>query len=160
MVFSTKLGITISTKTFLDGKTICGQSLYDSIQSQTNFTIFISKSPFIINNTKSSKKPTYVVGSSFVNLLEVEKNLEISYGETCALFLLAFQSMGAFVIVMQLGSFAKLFMRAKWSPSTCFFIAIIPLELWYAINPFLHLMCMVRISRPLESLWHIMHLMI
>lgn len=108
---------------------------------------------------KSSKKPTYV-GSSFMNLLEVEKNLEISDGETRALFLLAFQSVGAFVIVMQLGSFAYVFMRAKWSPSTCFFIAIIPLELWYAINLFLHLVCMVRISGLLESLWHIMHFMI
>jgi hypothetical protein len=36
---------------------------------------------------------------------------------------------------MQVGSFTNLFMKVEWSSSTCFFIAIISLNLWYVINP-------------------------
>ncbi len=64
MVFSTKLSKIVSTKAFLDWKTICGHNLYDTLQSQTNSTILINKSPFTTNNMISFKKPT-CVGSSF-----------------------------------------------------------------------------------------------
>ncbi len=67
MVFCTKLSKIVSTKTFLNWRTICGHSLYDTLWSQTNSTILINKRHFTTSNMRSSKKPS-CVGSSFLNL--------------------------------------------------------------------------------------------
>jgi len=40
------------------------------------------------------------------------------------------------------------------------FMVIMPLDLWYAIRPFLHLVRMAKNSGGIISLWQIMHLII
>jgi hypothetical protein len=149
MVFSTKLGITFSTKAFFNGKTICGDNLNDNLWNQIDSIDFIGKSPLTTNNIKYSKKPT-CVGSSFLNLFFVRKNRNIIDGDTCGLFLLAYQSSGAFAKTM-VKSFASFLIKAKWLASTYFFMVGMPLVLWYVINLVLHLVCMAKISRPRKS---------
>jgi hypothetical protein len=125
MVFSTKLGITFSTKAFLDGKTICEHNLYDNLWNHIDSTNFIGKNRLTTNNISYSKKPK-CVGSSFLNLFFVSKNPNIIDGETCALFLLAYRSSGAFAKTM-VKSFVSFLIKAKWLASTCFFMVVKPL---------------------------------
>lgn len=143
MVFSTKLCKTFSTKIFFDGKIIHGHNFAWQHLKPNGLDNF-HRNPLTTSNNKFSKSPPYV-GSSFLHSLS---HLDIVDGYTCALFLWPFQSSGAFVGVM-LGSSTNFFIRTKWSSSTCFFMVLIPLILHYVISPFIHLMCMARIFKPI-----------
>ncbi len=44
------------------------------------------------------------------------------------------------------------FSKEKWLDSTCFFIVVVPLNLWYAMRPFLHLVHMAMILGGVVSL--------
>ncbi len=155
MVFSTKLGKTFSTKAFLDGKTICGQNLYGDLWNQIDSIDFIGKSP--LHKQHKDFQKAYMCWIIFLNLFFVRKNPNIINGETCAYFLLTYRSNGTFAKTM-VKSFANFLIKAKWLASTCFFMVIMPLVLWYVINLVLHLVHMAMILGPRESTWKIIHL--
>jgi hypothetical protein len=58
------------------------------------------------------------------------------------------------------GILYQIFHWENWSTSTCFFMVVMPLILWYVISPFMHLVHMAKILKPTKSLWQIIHLMI
>jgi hypothetical protein len=85
MVFSTNLGKSLSTKILFDEKTIHGHNLYDNLLSQMDPSIFIGRNPLTTSNIRPSKKLT-CIGSSFLNLLSVEKYPNIVIKDPCANF--------------------------------------------------------------------------
>jgi hypothetical protein len=88
----------------------------------------------------------------FLELTSRGKKLKVVEGNTCAFFLLDSRLSG------ELGarfveSSNKFSNKIEWSDSTCFFIVVMPLDLWYAMGPFLHLVHMANILRGIVSLW-------
>jgi hypothetical protein len=47
---------------------------------------------------------------------------------------------------MFVASSNKFFNKIEWLGLTCFFVVVMPLNLWYAIKPFLHIVHMAKIS--------------
>jgi hypothetical protein len=111
MVFFTNLGKSFSTKILFDEKTIHGHNLYDNLLSQMDPSVLIGRKPLTTRNIRPSKKPT-CIGSSFLNLLLVEKYPDIVIKYPCSNFLLTFYLNGVFAKGMQ-KSFANFFINLK-----------------------------------------------
>jgi hypothetical protein len=107
-------------------------------------TILVGNIPFTTINIRSSRNPSHVA-SSLLNLSTIEKKLEIIIGRTHALFLMGSQLNGD-LEAMFVASSNNVFNKIKWLKLTCFFMVVMPLNLWYAIRPFLHIVGMAKIS--------------
>ncbi len=158
MVFFYQTRLTFSTKNLFDGKINHGHNWYDNLWSQMDSIVLIGRSPLTTSNIKSHKKPTYV-RSFFLNSPSIEKYLNILNGNTCAHLFVGFLSKWSFCHG-NTGILYQIFHWENWSTSTCFFMVVMPLILWYVISPFMHLVHMAKILKPTKSLWQIIHLMI
>jgi hypothetical protein len=131
MVFSTKLSIIFSTKTFIDGKTTCGYPILQPLEPNGINNLHRQR-PFITSNIKSSNKPT-CVGSFFLNSFEVEKNLEIVDKETWGFFFVNLLIKWSFHWMF----FYQLLIREERLALKCFFIIVIS-QYFYGMQSILY----------------------
>ncbi len=158
MVFFYQTRSIVSTKILIDGKIIHGHNLHDNLWIQMDSIVLISRSPLTTSNIKTHKKPT-CVRSFFWNSPSIEKYPNILNGNTCAHLFVGFLSKWSFC-QGNVGIFYQFFHWEKWLTSTCFFMVVKPLILWYAISSFPALGAHGQDIKPTKSLWQIIHLMI
>ncbi len=107
--------------------------------------LFVSKSPLTTNNIRSFKK-IISIGSSFPNLLTIFKTHILQIGIHVSFFV-------GLLIKWSFckgngGIFHQLFHQGKMDLLNGYYA----ISLWFVINHFLHLVHMVRISRPIKSI--------
>jgi hypothetical protein len=129
MVFSTKFDQISSTNTFLDGKTTHGHNQYTIFCNQMDSTILISNKPLTTNNIKSSTKPTCVT-SSFLNFKLIEKNQKYWMEKQLPFSYWAHNQVGISKPQLLHDILKTFSIRQNDHISTCFFIIVIPLDLW------------------------------